>query len=129
MKLPALDDLELAGVHAWRGDSSALAAAATAGKLTFHAADLKDVSSKAELLAALAKGLALPDHFGSNWDALADSVEDEQWLGRHGTVIALSHTGAYRKAHGVDWTTLEDIFGEASDYWRDRHKPFWVFVS
>ena len=46
-----------------------------------------------------------------------------------GRVIALSHTGAYRKAHGVDWTTLEDIFAEASDYWRERHKPFWVFVS
>ena len=129
MKLPDLDDLEMAGVHAWKGDASALAAAATAGKLTFHAADLKEVGSKAELLAALAKGLGLPEHFGNNWDALADSVEDEQWLGRRGAVIALAHTGAYRKAHGVDWTMLEDIMGEASDYWRERHKPFWVFVS
>ena len=129
MKLPDLTDLELAGVHAWKGDASALAAAATAGKLTFHAADLKEVGSKAELLAALAKGLGLPEHFGNNWDALADSVEDEQWLGRRGAVIALAHTAAYRKAHGVDWTMLEDILGEASDYWRERHKPFWVFVS
>ena len=44
-------------------------------------------------------------------------------------MIALTHTAAYRKAHGVDWTTLEDILAEASDYWRERHKPFWVFVS
>ena len=129
MKLPDLGDLEMAGVHAWKGDAGALAAAAAAAKLAFHAADLKDVVSKAELLAALAKGLALPEHFGNNWDALADSVEDEQWLGRRGAVIALAHTGAYRKAHAVDWTTLEDILGEASDYWRERHKPFWVFVS
>jgi RNAse (barnase) inhibitor barstar len=129
MKLPDLNDLEMAGVHAWKGDAAALAAAASAGKLSFHAADLRHVDSKAELLAALARGLALAEHFGENWDALADSVEDEQWLGRRGTVIALSHTGAYRKAHGADWTTLEDILGEASDYWRERHKPFWVFVS
>lgn len=128
MKLPDLDDLEMAGVHAWKGDPGALATAAAAAKFTFHAADLKDVGSKAELLAALAKGLALPEHFGSNWDALADSVEDEQWLGR-GSVIALSHTSAYRKAHGADWTMLEDILGEASDYWRERNKRFWVFVS
>jgi hypothetical protein len=44
-------------------------------------------------------------------------------------VVALEHSAAYRKAHGVDWTTLEDILAEASDYWRERHKPFWVFVS
>ena len=24
--------------------------------------------------------------------------------------------------HVVDWTTLEDILAEASDYWRERHK-------
>ena len=129
MKLPDLDDLDMAGVHAWKGDPNSLAVAATTGRFRFHAADLKDVGSKAELLAALAKGLKLPDHFGDNWDALADSVEDEQWLGHRGSVIALSHTAAYRKAHGLDWTTLEDILGEASDYWRERHKPFWVFVS
>jgi RNAse (barnase) inhibitor barstar len=129
MKLPDLEDLEMAGVHAWKGDIGAVAAAAAAGKFTFHSADLKDVSTKPALMAALAKGLNLPEHFGSNWDALADAVEDEQWLGRRGTVIALAHTAAYRKAHGADWTMLEDILGEASDYWRERHKPFWVFVS
>ncbi len=129
MKLPDRPDLEMAGVHAWKGDSAALKAAAAAADLHFHAADLKDVTSKADLLAALAKGLQLPEYFGDNWDALADSVEDEQWFGRSGSVLALCHTGAYRKAHGGDWTTLEDILGEASDYWRERHKPFWVFVS
>ena len=129
MKLPELDDLEMAGVHAWKGDAHALSAAAAAGKFQFFSADLAGTASKAELLAALAKGLELPAHFGENWDALADSVEDEAWLGKHGCVIALTHTAAYRKSHVVDWTTLEDILAEASDYWRERHKLFWVFVS
>ena len=129
MKLPDLHDLEIAGVHAWHGDTHALAAAATAAKLRFLAADLKTVNSKPELLLALAKGLKLPEHFGNNWDALADSVEDNAWLGKAGCVVALANTASYRKAHGIDWTMLEDILAEAADYWRERHKPFWVFVS
>lgn len=129
MKVPDLHDLEIAGVHAWHGDAHALATAAATAKLRYLAADLKNIDSKTELLAAIAKSLELPEHFGNNWDALADSVEDSGWLGRDGCVIALSHSGAYRKAHGVDWTTFEDILAEASDYWRERHKPFWVFVA
>ena len=129
MKLPDLHDLEIAGVHAWQGDVHALAAATSGAKLRFLTADLRDVNSKADLLAALAKGLKLPEHFGNNWDALADSVEDGAWLGKSGSVIALTHTAAYRKAHGIDWTMLEDILAEAADYWRERHKPFWVFVA
>ena len=129
MKLPDLHDLEIAGVHAWHGDLQALGTAVSAAKLRLLAADLKEVNSKPELLKVLAAGLHLPTHFGNNWDALADSVEDGDWLGKNGCVIALSHSGTYRKAHGVDWTTFEDILAEASDYWRERHKPFWVFVS
>ena len=35
--------------------------------------------SKDELMAALDKGLKLPAHFGSNWDALSDCLTDETW--------------------------------------------------
>ena len=129
MKLPELGDLEMAGVHAWKGDAGALATAAAAARLPLRSASLKDVSSKAQLLNVLAKALALPEHFGDNWDALADCLEDDDWLGTHGAVVALTHSAGYRKAHAADWTTLEDILGEAADYWRERHKPFWVFVS
>ena len=104
MTLPDLHDLEIAGVHALHGDPQALAAAAHAAKLRFHSTDLSGVGSKQALLAALAKGLKLPTHFGNNWDALADSVEDGDWLGKNGVAIVLMHTAAYRKAHGIDWT-------------------------
>ena len=129
MKLPDLAVCDEAGVRDWHGDFDTVKTAAGAAKLLFRSVDAAHADSKSALLAALAKGLKLPEHFGDNWDALADSVEDEQWLGHRGSVIALSHTAAYRKAHGLDWTTLEDILGEASDYWRERHKPFWVFVA
>lgn len=129
MNVPDLHDLEISGVHAWHGEAHALAAAAAAAKLRFLSADLSGVRSKVELLAVLGKAFKLPVHFGGNWDALADSVEDGDWLGKRGCVIALEHTAAYRKAHGVDWTKLEDILAEASDYWRERHQAFWIFVS
>jgi RNAse (barnase) inhibitor barstar len=129
MKLPDLDDLEMAGVHSWKGDPGALATAAAATRLAFRSASLKDVASKAQLMDVLAKALALPEHFGDNWDALADCLEDDDWIGSHGAVVAISHSAAFRKAHAADWTTLEDILGEAADYWRERHKRFWVFVS
>lgn len=129
MKAPDLHDYEASGIRTWSGDTHALAAAAAAATLRFLVADLKGVNSKGELMAALAKGLALPEHFGNNWDALADSVEDGDWLGRSGGVVVLAHAGPYRKAHGADWTTFEEILAEAADYWRERHKPFWVFVA
>ena len=40
MTLPDLHDLEIAGVHALRGDPQALAAAAAAAKLRFYSSDL-----------------------------------------------------------------------------------------
>ena len=77
----------------------------------------------------LGKGLKLPEHFGNNWDALADCLEDDDWLGNHGIAIVFRHAAAYRKSYRVDWETLADILSEASEYWQERHKPFWVFVG
>ena len=73
--------------------------------------------------------MKLPEHFGDNWDALADCLEDSDWLGNHGIAIVLRHTAPYRKAHAADWETLSDILSEAAEYWQERHKPFWVFTS
>jgi hypothetical protein len=128
MKIPNLVDLEQSGLHAWQGDSGPLSAAAEAAQLRYRAADLTGVNSKADLMKALASGLGLPAHFGNNWDALADSLEDDEWLGRRGAVVVLEHAGGYRKAHARDWSTLEDILAEAADYWRDLKRPLWVFV-
>jgi RNAse (barnase) inhibitor barstar len=129
MNVPDLLQVADAGVRDWSGSPDALKAAAAAAKLRFCTIDLHGMSSKSELMIALAKGLKLPEHFGSNWDALADSLEDSDWLGTHGIAIVLRHAAAYRKAHAADWETLSDIFSEAAEYWHDLHKPFWVFVG
>ena len=129
MNVPDLSQAADAGVRDWSGSPDALKSAASAAKLRFCSVDLHGIGSKSELMASLAKGLKLPEHFGSNWDALADSLEDSDWLGSHGIAVVLRHSGPYRKAHAADWETLTDIFSEAAEYWHDLHKPFWVFVG
>ena len=129
MKIPDLSQAAEAGVREWSGTPDALRAAAAAAKLKFALVDLHGIPSKTELMVALAKGLDLPEHFGNNWDALADSLEDSDWLGAHGIAIAVRHSKAYAGAHRADWSTLSEILGEAAEYWRELHKPFWVFVA
>jgi RNAse (barnase) inhibitor barstar len=129
MKPPDLAVAADAGVREWSGAHDALKAAAAAANLKYRAVDLHGVGGKNELLEALAKGLKLPEHFGNNWDALADVLEDSGWLGNHGMVIVVRHAAAYRKSYPADWEALEEILSEAAEYWQERHKPFWVFVA
>jgi RNAse (barnase) inhibitor barstar len=129
MKLPDLTDVSEAGVVEHHGAADALAHAAADAKLRYLAVDLAKADSKAAVLAALGKGLELPEHFGDNWDALADCLEDRDWLGKTGCVIRISHGTAMRKAHPHDWETLEEILAEACEFWHERHVPFWVFVA
>ena len=58
-----------------------------------------------------------------------DVLEDRDWLGRHGIVIALSHATGYRREHPHEWATLEDLLREASEFWKERHAGFWIFVA
>jgi RNAse (barnase) inhibitor barstar len=129
MKLPDLCVAADAGVHEWSGTPDAIKAAAKTAGLKFCTIDLHGVGGKSELMTALGKGLRLPPHFGNNWDALADCLEDSEWLGNHGLVVVLRHAAGYNKAYPVDWKTLEDTLSEAAEYWQERHKPFWVFVA
>ena len=129
MKLPILTDLDGAGVHDSAVATDALASASAAAHLRYFDVDLSGVDSKLALLDALAKGLSLPAHFGRNWDALADCLEDDGLAGKHGVVIRLGHARAYRSAHAQDWKTLEEILDEAAEFWKERHLPFWVFVA
>lgn len=129
MKVPDLSSYDDAGVRDWKGAVEPLKSAASHASLGYAAIDLARARDKATLFAEIDRALALPDHFGHNWDALADVLEDRDWLGKHGRVVVLAHAAAYRKDHPTDWGMLEEILGEASEFWQERHVPFWVFVA
>jgi len=72
MKLPDLTRLDDSGVLEYHGHPDAIAAAASHAKLRYLNVDLGHAEDKATLFHELAKGLKLPEHFGNNFDALAD---------------------------------------------------------
>ena len=129
MKPPNLADVDAAGVHDHGIADDTLSRASAAAELRYFNVDLAGADSKLALLDALARGLALPAHFGRNWDALADCLEDDELVGGHGAVVRLAHGRAYREAHAADWKTLEEILDEAAEFWKERHLPFWVFLA
>ena len=89
MKAPDLAVVDDAGVHPWSGATDALKAAAAHAHLKFAVADLGHAKDRATLFAELDRALKLPEHFGHNFDALADVLEDRDWLGKSGRVIVL----------------------------------------
>ena len=129
MKPPDLSVIDNAGVEEWTGGVDPLKVAASHAHLRFASVDLSKAKDRATLFAELDRALKLPEHFGHNWDALADVLEDREWLGRHGIVIALTHSNGYRREHPTEWSTLEEILGEAAEFWKERHAAFWVFVA
>lgn len=91
---------------------------------------LKAVATKAQFLAACAKHLKLPAHFGVNWDALADCVRDLGWLSaKKGYVLHLSSSGAFAKGDASEYQTALSVLREAADFWKVRGTPFVVLVD
>lgn len=129
MTTPDLTDVSEAGVADWDEGSEVLRNASKAAHLRFYMVDLSKIAGKPALLKALEKGIHLPDHFGHNWDALADCLEDDEWMDRNGVVILWQGAEKFRKAHHEDFETALDIFSEASEYWQEHRKPFWLFLA
>jgi RNAse (barnase) inhibitor barstar len=129
MKAPDLTAVDDACVVAWTGTTEPLATAASHAHLQLATVNLGHAKDRTAVFAELDRALKLPDHFGRNWDALADVMEDRQWLGKHGRVVVITGSNTYRRDHPNDWATLEEILAEACEFWKERHVAFWVFTA
>src|SRR5258708_33165573 len=94
MKPPDLTVIDNAGVHPWSGATEPLKTAATHAHLRFAPVNLDKAHDRATLFAEIDAALKLPAHFGHNWDALADVLDDRDRLGRDGIVIAVGHSAS-----------------------------------
>ncbi|MER6419253.1 barstar family protein [Streptomyces sp. NPDC001137] len=81
--------------------------------------DLDGVTDKAGLMDRSARALQLPDWFGRNWDALADSLCDHTVWPRQaveqGLLVVVRNWQAYAEASPREWETAREVFAEAAD--------------
>ncbi|MER6980052.1 barstar family protein [Streptomyces carpinensis] len=81
--------------------------------------DLDGVTDKAALMDRAVRDLALPDWFGRNWDALADSLSDHTvWpeaAVAQGLLLVVRGWRAYAEANPDEWRTAREVFAEAAD--------------
>ncbi|MFE7172177.1 barstar family protein [Streptomyces sp. NPDC057616] len=81
--------------------------------------DLDGVTDKAGLMDRCARALRLPDWFGRNWDALADSLGDRtvwpEGAAERGLLLVVRDWRAYAKARPDEWETAQEVFAEAAD--------------
>lgn len=83
-------------------------------------------SSATDWLQQLGANLALPAHFGANFDALYDCLCDPEVLKLDKLVLELPDTQALGEA-GCD--TLIAVLQAVADEWRARGHFFWVLFS
>jgi hypothetical protein len=79
--------------------------------------DLDGVTDRAELMDRCARALQLPDWFGRNWDALADSLTDRTvWpedAAGEGLLVVVRNWQPYATARPDEWGVARDVFTEA----------------
>ena len=90
---------------------------------------LHGVRDKAGFLAACARDLKFPAHFGANWDAFSDCVNDFAWAPAVGHVIVIEPVETFARAAPDDWATALEILRGAADAWRARKHTFVVLLD
>ena len=85
--------------------------------------DVATIDARQKHFQAIAQALAFPDWFGSNWDALEDSLGDLSW--RKGAGHVLLFTGY---PGGDELGELIDVLRSSAQFWAGRGKPFFAVL-
>lgn len=126
---PVLENLaDAACLRIAQGGEALREAAGSLGYAYFEA-DLKGVKGKKNLLVALAQAVEYPDEFGANWDALVDVLCDFSWRPAPGYVLRLRNVSPTLGLTAYDREIAQDILDDTVVYWRQRNKPFWIFLA
>ncbi len=119
-----------AGVyHLPPGDRDEIIAAAEACAYVVFRVDLTGARDKDGLLAAIGRDMAIPEWFGYNWDALADSLGDLGWRPAEGYLILLEHCDRINSSNHEDFVAALHIASVAAIEWRERGIAFWCLAD
>lgn len=105
-----------------------IAAAATIGLAVFRI-DLRRARGKAGLLDQIAQALCFPAHFGKNWDALNDCLDDLEWLGKKDLLLLVTGAAEFADNYREDFDILVHLLEGNADSWRARKQLFWVLIQ
>ncbi|MCX3062964.1 barstar family protein [Streptomyces beihaiensis] len=97
--------------------------------------DLGDAEDKAAFMDRCADTLGLPDWFGRNWDALADSLTDTGvWPSSarehtHGLVLVVTGWREFARRCPGEWGTAQEIFAQSVAERRDTAPTLTVVLG
>jgi hypothetical protein len=115
-----LKNLDEAGVYRLNCTLDDLLDSADINGFAVFEANLPQGASKGEVLAELARVIKAPDWFGSNWDALIDSLCDLSWHSAPGYILLLRGDAPAKEE-------LHEIFEAVVIFWKTQGRPFWIF--
>jgi hypothetical protein len=91
--------------------------------------DLHDARDKATFLVTCARQLRFPSHFGHNWDAFSDCMNDLSWQAAPGCVIVFANVD-FLERHAPDvLATALEILRAAADERRSHNTTFVVLLD
>ncbi len=93
----------------------------------FHL-DGRAIADKRSFLAAGAAAMDFPNHFGRNWDALEDMLNDLSWAPAPGYVVLYDDAGRLATASPGDWETALSIFRDTVERWQKDGVPVFVLL-
>jgi Barstar (barnase inhibitor) len=91
--------------------------------------DLHNARDKAAFLLACARQLEFPSHFGHNWDAFSDCMNDVSWQAAPGCVIVFANVD-FLERHAPDvLATALEILRTAAAERRSHNATFVVLLD
>lgn len=100
---------------------------AQAARVRVYTIETAEVGSRDELMAALEKGLALPEYFGRNWDALEECLRNLPLRSGEGGLVLFRNADALLKLDPRDLKLLTVVLRSVSEFWEAEGRPFTVF--
>jgi hypothetical protein len=92
--------------------------------------DLHGVMAKPAFMDRCARALDLPDHFGRNWDALADCLTDLSWAPPvRGRLVVVTGWREFALAVPNDWDMAQEVFAEAVGHWAGTESELKVVLA
>jgi RNAse (barnase) inhibitor barstar len=129
--LQSLIDAKRGGVHFLDAhvDPRKLQALARKAGFAFFHVEGKTIERKEQLMNSMATALSLPSHFGRNWDALEECLNDMDGVEGEGYLLYFDHIDGLLGAHPDQFETLVGILRDVVATWTEDGTPMLVVLS